>query len=364
MKMLFVSSRDVTKKSHGGFQGTNKNYESCCALLGRENVQVLDLSSRLSEKLTERMKKWVNYLRGYSAGMSNQIRDEVLELAKRTDFVFLDYIGYGVLARDLKKAGYKGKIICYFHNVEIKIRKEQAKLRKMDSWRVPLMNRNEKLAMQYADIAVALHARDSRDLQEIYGPRKMELLPVSFVDYVTPPTVEQLEEFTCTQPVCLFLGNNWYPNIQGLRWFVDNVLDHVDIKLQIVGTGMDPLRSQYIHPKIEFLGYVKSLNDVMRKADFMLSPIFLGSGMKVKTCEALMFGKNIIGTSELFVGYDLDFDKVGALCNTPEEFVVAFDNFSKHPRKRYNQYSRAVYEQKYSFDATLKIFRSILSIPE
>jgi hypothetical protein len=36
--------------------------------------------------------------------------------------------------------------------------------------------------------------------------------------------------------------------------------------------------------------------------------------MKVKTCESLMFGKNIFATTEAFEGYELDYDKVGALC--------------------------------------------------
>ena len=47
----------------------------------------------------------------------------------------------------------------------------------------------------------------------------------------------------------------------------------------------------------------------------MLFPIFEGSGMKLKTCEALMFGKNIIGTPEAFAGYDIDdYTNVGACC--------------------------------------------------
>ena len=44
--------------------------------------------------------------------------------------------------------------------------------------------------------------------------------------------------------------------------------------------------------------------------------------MKVKTCEALMFGKNIIGTKEAFEGYELDYQKVGAMCNTKEELSL------------------------------------------
>lgn len=38
----------------------------------------------------------------------------------------------------------------------------------------------------------------------------------------------------------------------------------------------------------------------------MVMPIFSGSGMKVKTAEALMYGKFLIGTKEAFEGYEID----------------------------------------------------------
>jgi len=361
MKMLFVSSRDVTKKSHGGFQCTNRNYESFCALFGRENVKVVDPTATLKENLFARMKKWVNYMLGYSAGLTPAVMKELKREAKKADWVFIDSSGYGIIARKLRQGGYKGKIISFFHNAELRIRKEQAKQHPGQSWRIPLMYHNEKSAMQYSDIAIALNARDAAELQEIYGQREMEIIPISFIDKAPPPSEAALHERTQTPPLCLFIGNNWYPNIHGLRWFVDKVLDNVDIKLQIVGTGMEPLRSQFQHPKIEFLGFVKDLDEVMAKADFMVSPIFLGSGMKVKTCESLMYGKNIIGTKEAFEGYEMDLRKVGALCDNENDFTVAFKKFEMQPLEKYNRYCREMFVDRYSFEATLRKFRKLVN---
>lgn len=39
--MLFISSIDATKKLHGGFQYTNRNYLSFCKIIGHENVEVM-----------------------------------------------------------------------------------------------------------------------------------------------------------------------------------------------------------------------------------------------------------------------------------------------------------------------------------
>ena len=44
---------------------------------------------------------------------------------------------------------------------------------------------------------------------------------------------------------------------------------------------------------------VDCLETWYEKADVVISPIFLGSGMKTKTAEALMYGKPILGTIQI-----------------------------------------------------------------
>jgi hypothetical protein len=92
----------------------------------------------------------------------------------------------------------------------------------------------------------------------------------------------------------------------------------------------------------------------------MISPIFKGSGMKVKTCEALMYGKNIIATQEAFEGYEIEYDKVGALCNTREEFIYALNSYTSARKEKFNKFSREYFLEKYSFKVTLKKFEEIL----
>ena len=123
---------------------------------------------------------------------------------------------------------------------------------------------------------------------------------------------------------------------------------------------MEALREKYHHPKIEFLGFVEDLPKIINEADFMLSPVFLGSGMKVKTCEALMYGKNMVGTDESFVGYDIDPDKVGAVCNTKDEFIESINRLCSGKLPKFNPYSRKYYLDSYSFEATLKMFEKLL----
>jgi glycosyltransferase involved in cell wall biosynthesis len=159
-------------------------------------------------------------------------------------------------------------------------------------------------------------------------------------------------------PVCLFLGTYFPMNVHGILWFVKEVLPHVNIQLQIIGKGM-----KAILPNVKGISNIEVFSDVpdlrpyIENADFMLFPIFKGSGMKVKTCEALLYGKNIIGTSEAFEGYDVDYKKAGACCNTKEEFRKAIDNFSNHPRPRFNTYARELFIRNYSLEKRKEEFR-------
>ena len=123
---------------------------------------------------------------------------------------------------------------------------------------------------------------------------------------------------------------------------------------------MNQLKNKIDTNKITLYDKVDDLEQLIISADLFLIPIFHGSGMKVKTAQALMYGKNIIGTSEAFEGYDVDFKRVGALCNTAKEFIDFFTSNSINNLNKFNSYSRKQFEFKYSFKATLKQFENFL----
>jgi glycosyltransferase involved in cell wall biosynthesis len=357
MKLLFISARDVNKKSHGGFQCTNRNYLSFCELIGSNNVEVIDITYGLKKSLFHRIIKWINYLNGFREGLSHKKINKIISISKETNYVFIDSSQFGIIAYYLKKAKYKGKVICFFHNVEYNIARQYVEIKSLSFWRLFMMHYNEKSAIKYSDRIVVLNMRDQMDLQKIYGAYKANIIPISLLDTFK----DHGKELTSTPPTLIFIGNKWYPNIHGLKWFVNNVLNDVNVKLQIVGIGMDELKDQFVHPKIEFLGFVPNLSSVLINADYVLSPIFIGGGMKVKTCESLMYGKNIIGTKEAFEGYEVDYQKVGAMCNNKEEFIDTINHYCSVKREKFNEYSRKCFLEKYSFQATLKRFDDLLS---
>lgn len=357
MKLLFISAKDVKLKSNGGELCTNRNYLSFCDLLGKDNVAVFNVMEDIKFGLSNTIKKRINYLLGFDEGLSTSRMKQIVKLANDFDFVFIDSSIQGGLAYHLKKNNFKGKVICFFHNVEYTIKQQKAKLKPWKLLEIFVCKYNEKKACENADVIIALNKRDSEKLSEIYKARNILVMPISLSDRFDGA----VDGHTSIPPKFIFTGNNWYANIHGLDWFIDNVLDSVDIRLQITGMNMDKLKDKYKHPKIDFLGFVDDLAAVLKAADYVLLPIFIGSGMKVKTCEALMFGKNIIGTTESFEGYEVEPEKVGALCNTKEEFIDSINRICSVQRDKFNNYSRNYFLDKYSFEATLTSFKKILA---
>jgi polysaccharide biosynthesis protein PslH len=357
MKLLFISARDVTKKKHGGELCTNRNFLSFCELLGNENIEVLDLIPKRKRSVFRSIFRRINQLFGFFEGLSYKKIKQIVEASKEYDYVFIDTSKYGIIAYYLKKAGYAGKIISHFHNIEYNIERQKIKIAPFRFLNIFLAYYNEKKACRYSDTILALNSRDSRELQRIYRAYNISIMPVSLHDTYN----NQNPTTTSVPPVFLFIGAHWFPNIMGLRWFVNNILDHVNIKLQIVGSGMDVLKNEFVHPKIEFLGFVPDLSLILINADYVLCPIFIGGGMKVKICESLMYGKNIIATREAFEGYEIDYHLVGAMCNSREEFINTITDLASVERKKFNEYSRKCFLEKYSFEATLTRFDELLS---
>ena len=351
-KILFITYKKSKNILEGGGQGAKKNYEALCSLVGEQNVDcyyVHDENKKAS---------WWNYLSGafftlfnYYYGLTPWRVSKIVNLSQVYDEVFIDRTLFGIIAKKLKKSGYKGKIVSYFHNVE-KIYFD-AKLPSRLPFRsimIHCADVNDRYSCEYSDVVVALNERDSQLLEKYYQRKADYLVPVALPDRLQ----QDVDTHTLTRekPLCLFLGAYFPPNNKGILWFVENVLPQVDIQMKIVGKGMSRLKEEQNSLKdIEVLSDVPDLMPHLMSADLMILPIFEGSGMKVKTCESLMYGKNIIATSEAYEGYEVDYGKVGGKCDTTEEFVKTIKDFCQNPRPRFNLYSRKMYLENYSQEA-------------
>ena len=348
---------------NGGDQGTKKNLDALRRVLGEENVDVYYLHSNPGKSsLWDYIKGVCLFPWGYFLGLTPQKVEQIVLAAKKYDFVFIDRSLFGIIAKKLKAIAYKGRIITSFQNLEVLYM--DAKLHKRLPFRNVLIrcaDRNDRWSCDSSDTVIVLNERDKEELLKRYGRKADCMIPVTLKDKCDP-SIMNTSERTSKRPACLFLGAYFLANNEGILWFMRNVYPHVNIEVKIVGRGMAKLKAE--QPKllsdIEVVSDAPDLLPYLQWADMMVLPIFSGSGMKVKTCESLMYGKNILGTNEAFEGYRIEEGLSGWRCNTAEEYIACINDFAAHPYPKWNKNARQCYIDYYSDKAVEKLFKGLL----
>ena len=156
----------------------------------------------------------------------------------------------------------------------------------------------------------------------------------------------------------LFVGVSFFANVQGVQWFIDNIMPNVEGHLWVIGKGMDKVIFEHLTDRIHILGFVDDLSPYYYRARIVVSPIFTGAGMKTKTAEALMYGKTIIGTTEAFEGYIID-PRCMICCNDKEEFIKQVVNTYKN--SLFNEHARLQFITHYSNEGIKNKLKSIFN---
>lgn len=94
----------------------------------------------------------------------------------------------------------------------------------------------------------------------------------------------------------LFLsGNNGY-NQNGIRWFIKDVFPLIrekfkDAQLLIGGAICKTIKELRNIEGVNLLGFVDELSDFYKQGDVAINPVFQGTGLKIKTFEAISYDK-------------------------------------------------------------------------
>ena len=96
----------------------------------------------------------------------------------------------------------------------------------------------------------------------------------------------------------LFLASRMEFNVSGILWFLDKAWPMIvnqdpELKLIIGGTVCEKIPEDK-YSNIMLLGRVDSLDNFYQRGDVVINPVFQGTGLKIKTFEALSYGKVVI----------------------------------------------------------------------
>lgn len=132
-------------------------------------------------------------------------------------------------------------------------------------------------------------------------------------------------------PTFVFLGGlDFPPNRDGLSWFLTNCREQVlsalpDFKLLIIGRGADrPLpEAAAWGSHVQPVGWVEDLDNVLLTSAGMISPLRIGSGIKIKVMEALARGLPVVATPHGVLGLRVSRANGCLVRETPAGFAAA-----------------------------------------
>lgn len=356
MKILYIT-RDIGHEKNGANQVMGRNLRVLKEIVGKNNVVEYYLPKTNIRNVLGSLIR----MGSYGVPKVNEIEISSVIERNKPDIAFIESSAYGSIYRMLHKK--KVKTICFAHNLDTALCKQEL------SSRSPLISfpkllstyYNERRAAKYADCLICLNERDSKGFLKTFRRKADQVIPITFPS----KSFSQISSSGNNKsPYFLFVGSDFFPNVEGIKWFITKVAPFVEADFRIVGSCcVNPaIRSLMLPQNVSLVGYAEDIGKEYRDAIGVIAPIFKGSGMKTKTIEALSYGKSIFGTSEAFAGIELDYAKVGGLCEDDQGFINALND---HQGGTINKYSFEVFQSSYSdeyFKKQLKIILEGLSI--
>lgn len=155
----------------------------------------------------------------------------------------------------------------------------------------------EQAGLERADVVIGIQTEETAKLNELV-PGKA----VTIGHFFTVP--DALAPGENHPPTVTFVGSANAINVDACEWFIDQVLPQVrraapGTRLRVVGGVGQQLAERWrTHEGVQIVGRVDDLTDEYRLADVVINPVRFGTGLAIKSIEALAFGKPLVCTPD------------------------------------------------------------------
>ena len=198
---------------------------------------------------------------------------------------------------------HTARLVLDEHNIEYDILRrtttaEGASVRKLYSWVNYLKLRNEeRAAWQKFDGVTLTSERDELVLRRDAPGTRTAVIPNGVDTAFFAPSDTPVDPDT----ILFFGAINYYPNTEGLLFFLDEVFPlvkraHPSAKLTIVGQQPPPAIAARAAEDVIVTGLVDDVRPYLERAAVVITPLRIGGGTRLKIVEAMAMGKAIVAT--------------------------------------------------------------------
>lgn len=300
-----------------------------------------------------------NAFRIYSKELENMVKWS----ASTSDVVMVDHAE----TIDVVPEEFKDKVIYHSHNAEYKLWSDFATMRGtfitkwMLDWEASRVKQLERYAIKRSTFTFAapndqesLMAElgiDGNKFKTTYHLGNDALLDLAPID------------LKANKKEIFYAGTlSWEPNRDGIEWFIEQcwpsiIQQEPEAVLNVCGGGADEALVKLMNKTagVNALGFVDDLDSIMQKSRCAIVPLRFGSGMKIKTFDALYRGLPLITTGIGAEGIALENKKHAYLVNESNAFaetVISVLNETENATTVRDQ-GRLLCREEYSYDSML-----------
>jgi len=224
----------------------------------------------------------------------------------------------------------------------------------------------EGLVCRSVKNVIAVSAIDAATMQSLYGVSRVEAIPTGVdIDYFAP-RLESARTADLT-----FVGSmDWAPNIDGIDWFVRDVLPLIrkakpGCTLAIVGRKPPEhlIKLAQSDPNVTVTGTVPDVRPYLWGSLVSIVPLRIGGGTRLKIYEAMAAKTPVISTTIGAEGLDIQDGENILLADSPQDFsgccLALLADAAERSRLAANAWN--LVNSKYSWEVVTRDFERLLA---
>ena len=214
----------------------------------------------------------------------------------------------------------------------------------------------EARALRRADVVVAIKEAEAEYF------RTLTAGPVVTVGHIARVLAPSCVPVSARHTIAI-LGSANAINLESTRWFVSEVLPGVrrrvpEATLVVAGSVCDGLEDA---PGVRRMGVVEDVGEVYRDAAVVVNPMRYGTGLKIKTVEAMGYGKALVTTPVGAEGLERPDGAGFRIAESAADFIEAVATLLEHEDQRLEAERAAQAHLKTYNDQALRQLTEVLA---
>jgi sugar transferase (PEP-CTERM/EpsH1 system associated) len=240
-------------------------------------------------------------------------------------------------------------------------------------WEAGRVRRLEAKLATLSDSITVVTPEESELYRSVHPTRRAQAVGNGVdLDYFGPEALKRgdWEGYRTASPQMVFVGVlDYWPNEQGLEWFVRAVMPRIlakypNAQLQVVGRRPSgKVQELAKQPGVRLVGEVADVRPYVLASHFVIAPLKIARGVQNKVLEGLACGRPVIATQEAATGIE----NMGGMivANEPDAWLQAVDRLQDPAESaRMAEQARSGCERHCSWDAKLRPMLSLLGLQD